>query len=533
MNELSAVELIQRLSIALAIGLLIGLERGWTARDAGEGERAAGLRTHGLAALLGGVWGAIVQPYGAAGVVALAIAFVFVGALIGAYRFRENMHDKTFGATTAVAVLLAFSLGAFAVVGDIQAAVAAAVATTAILALKAFLHRLIARITWDELRSGLALLVMSFIMLPVLPDRAIDPWDAVNPFELWLMTVLIGVISFVGYIAVKTIGYRRGVAVAGLAGGLASSTAATAAMSRLAREYPSQVGACAAGAIFANAIMAPRVLAIVAVVNPTLAWRLAPPVAAAGVAFALAGVFLLRRSDARPEESIGMSVRNPLDLAAVLKFGALLAAVMVLSRLATHFAGSFGAYALAVLSGIVDVDAIALTMARLGATEIGVTAAAGAVLFALLSNTVAKIVMGSVIGGAGMAGRLAAASSLAVAVALAALWLSGFVGLAHTAAAIHRDNSPLGAAPTFCAAALPSLNRMSVGIDRMPSLLATAGFSSMLSLTTLTLPFISEAISSSAGAIMRHGPHHSAQKSTTTGSADLSTSCSKVASVIF
>ncbi|MGJ0504619.1 MAG: MgtC/SapB family protein [Methylocystis sp.] len=426
MYELSPVELIQRLSIALAIGLLIGLERGWTSRDEAEGERAAGLRTHGLAGLLGGVWGAIVLPFGAAGVVALAIAFAFVSALIGVYRYRENVHDQTFGATTVVAVSLAFSLGAFAVVGDIQAAAAAAVATTAILALKAFLHGLVERITWAELRSGLALLAMSFILLPVLPNRAVDPWNAVNPFELWLMTVLIGVISFAGYVAVRVIGYRRGVAVAGMAGGLASSTAATAAMSRLAREHPSQIGASAAGAIFANAIMAPRILAIIAIINSPLAWRLAPPVAAAGVLFALAGVFLLRRSEP-PREPSDLSLGNPLDLVAVLKFGALLATVMVLSRLATHFAGSAGAYALALISGIVDVDAIGLTMARLGATEIGAGAAAGAVLLALLSNTAAKVAMGWIIGGAGMGVRLTGASALAVVGALAALWLQDSV----------------------------------------------------------------------------------------------------------
>lgn len=428
MYELSPVELIQRLSIALAIGLLIGLERGWTSRDEAEGERAAGLRTHGLAGLLGGVWGAIVLPFGAVGVVALAIAFAFVSALIGVYRYRENVRDETFGATTVLAVSLAFSLGAFAVIGDIQAAAAAAVATTAILALKAFLHGLVARITWDELRSGLALLAMSFILLPVLPNRPVDPWNAVNPFELWLMTVLIGVISFAGYVAVRVIGYRRGVAVAGMAGGLASSTAATAAMSRLAREHPSQIGASAAGAIFANAIMAPRILAIIAIIDSPLAWRLAPPVAAAGVLFALAGVFLLRRSEP-PREPGDLSLGNPLDLVAVLKFGALLATVMVLSRLATHFAGSAGAYALALISGVVDVDAIGLTMARLGATEIGAGAAAGAVLLALLSNTAAKAAMGWIIGGAGMGVRLTGASALAVAGALAAMWLQDWVRL--------------------------------------------------------------------------------------------------------
>lgn len=428
MYELSAAELIQRLSIALAIGLLIGLERGWTSRGEAEGERAAGLRTNGLAGLLGGVWGAIVQPFGAVGVVGLAIAFVFVGAMIGVYRYRENVRDESFGATTAVAASLAFSLGALAVIGDIQAAAAAAVAATAILALKAFLHGFVKRITWAELRSGLALLAMSFILLPVLPNRAIDPWNAVNPFELWLMTVLIGVISFVGYVAVKIVGYRRGVAVAGMAGGLASSTAATAEMSRLARENPSQIRASAAGAIFANAMMAPRIIAVVAVINAPLAWRLAPPVAAAGVLFALAGIFLLWRSE-KPKESNALPLGNPLDLVAVLKFGALLATVMVLSRLATHFAGSTGAYALALISGIVDVDAIGLTMARLGATEIGVGAAAGAVLLAMLSNTASKVAISWFIGGAGMGVRLTGASALAVAGALAAMWLQDWVRL--------------------------------------------------------------------------------------------------------
>ncbi|MEF3366446.1 DUF4010 domain-containing protein [Methylocystis sp. 9N] len=425
MYEMDTVDLIQRLSVALAIGLLIGLERGWSAREEAEGERAAGLRTNGLAALLGGVWAAIVQPYGAVGVIALALAFVFVGALIGVYRFREIQHDETFGATTAVAVSLAFALGAFAVIGDMQAAAAAAVATAAILALKSFLHGVVKRVTWDELRSGLALLAMSFILLPVLPNDAIDPWGAIVPFQLWLMTVLIGAISFAGYVAVKIVGYRKGVAVAGLAGGLASSTAATAAMSRLARENPGQTNVLAAGAVFASAIMAPRLLAIVALLNPNLGLRLAAPLVAAGVVFALAGYVLLRRSgDDRPEESRDFTLGNPLDLIAVLKFGALLSAVMILSRIMTHFAGSAGAFALAAISGVVDVDAISLAMARLGAAEIGATAAAGAILLALLSNTIAKTAMGWIIGGAPMGLRLAAVSALAVLCAGAAIWLA-------------------------------------------------------------------------------------------------------------
>lgn len=426
MIELGTTELIQRLSIALAIGLLIGLERGWRTREEAEGERAAGLRTHGLSALLGGVWGALAQTAGGAGVVALALVFVLVGGVISVFRYRETLRDRTFGATTVVAVMLCFALGALAVLGDPVAAGAAAVATAAMLALKEFLHNLVRAITWPELRSGLGLLAMSSILLPVLPNRDIDPWGSINPAQLWLMTVLIGAVSFAGYVAVKLVGFRRGVAVAGFAGGLASSTATTAEMSRLARQHPEEVNASAAAAIFASMMMSPRVLAVTGVINLALAARLAPALLPATLVFAAGGALLMRRAAAKRGEGDdpqGLAGRNPLDFVAVLKFGALLATVMILSRIATHFAGSAGAYVLALASGVADVDAIALTMARLGESEIGQDAAATAVLLALLSNTIAKSGIAFTIGGAGMGARFAAISMLAVAVALLAFRL--------------------------------------------------------------------------------------------------------------
>lgn len=422
---MGTVELIERLSVALAIGLLIGLERGWRARDEAEGERAAGLRTHALAALLGGVWAAIARPYGGLGVIALAIAFVFVGAQIGVYRYRETERDATFGATTVVAVSLAFALGAFAVIGDIQAAAAAAVATTALLALKSFLHGIVKRITWEELRSGLALLAMSFILLPVLPDRAIDRWGAINPFELWLLAVLIAVISFAGYVAVKLIGYRRGVAVAGMAGGLASSTAATATMSRLARENPQEINALAASAIFANAVMAPRILILLGLLNFDMALKLAPPLVAGGLVYALTGVALMRwRPGAPREDESALTIKNPLDFESVFAFGALLALVMVLARVAARFAGSWGVFALAAASGVADVDAMTLAMARGGGAEIGVRAAVAAILIAVASNTVAKAAIGFFIAGAAMGLRLSIVSALAIAAGAAAYFLA-------------------------------------------------------------------------------------------------------------
>jgi uncharacterized membrane protein (DUF4010 family) len=426
MYELSAAELIRRLAYALAIGFLIGLERGWGARDEQEGERTAGVRTHGLAALLGGVWGALSLQFAHdSGAVALGLSFVLFGGVMAAFRYRETAHEQRFGATSVVAIMLAYALGAFAVVGDESVAAAGAVATTTLLAAKGALHNWVQKLTWDELRSGLVLLVMSFILLPILPDHPIDRWQAVNPHELWLLTVLIATISFAGYVAVKLVGFRRGVAVAGFAGGLASSNATTAAMSRLAATQPGNVDVLAAGAIFANAVMGPRVLAILGVVNPDFGLRLAAPLLALGLVYLLAGAFLMRRAEANggAQTNEPVTTGNPLDLPAVLKFGAFLAAVLVLSKIVTQFAGSAGAYALALISGLADVDPISLSMARNGGKEIGANAAAFAVLLAIVSNTVVKSTMGWVMGGPGMGMRIGLASAAALAAGLAALRL--------------------------------------------------------------------------------------------------------------
>ncbi|MFM9163721.1 MAG: MgtC/SapB family protein, partial [Methylocystis sp.] len=332
MYELSVEGLIWRLSVAFAIGLLIGLERGWQARAEAEGERAAGLRTFALTALLGGAWGAIVLPFGDFAAVGLAIIFIGVCVVIALFRLRQIEHDHTYGATTIVAIMLAFSLGVMAVIGHETPAVAAAVATTAMLASKNALHNWLQKLTWPELRSALALLVMSFILLPILPNHPVDRFGAINPFALWLMTVLIAVISFAGYVAVRVIGYQKGLAVAGLAGGLASSTATTAAMARLAIKYPLQGKALAGAAALANAIMAFRVLIILAVINLTLALQLAAPLIVIGLVYGACGM-LLTRYPVRDEHAASESLifENPLDIAAVLKFGALLSAVMIVS----------------------------------------------------------------------------------------------------------------------------------------------------------------------------------------------------------
>ena len=422
---MDTLELSQRFGVGLAIGLLIGLERGWQARAEPDGERAAGLRTHTLAAVLGCVWGAIASMRGEGGAVALGLAFSAFAAGIILFRYREARHDGTIGATPVLAAKLSFALGAFAVVGDMQIAAATGVVVAGLLALKAVLHDWMRRLTWAELRSALVLLAMTCVVMPLLPHKAIDPWGAVNPFAIWLLTVMIAVISFAGYVAIKLAGERRGILISAVAGGLASSTAVTVNLAQLAREHPEHGRTLMAGVLVAGFTMMVRVLVVAGVVNAQLIERLAPALGMAGLVLIGAGTILLGRDRERSEGAQQIKLDNPLDLVTVLKFGALLMVVIVLAQVATATAGQAGAYLLAALSGIADVDAITLSMAQVGADAIGPTAAAAAIAIAVAVNTLSKAVMAWVVGGASFGKRLVGLSLLSVLAGAAGYALGG------------------------------------------------------------------------------------------------------------
>ncbi|MCB1549525.1 MAG: DUF4010 domain-containing protein [Hyphomicrobiaceae bacterium] len=409
---MTTIEIFQRLSIALAIGLLIGLERGWRARVEKEGERAAGLRTFALSSLLGGVWGIVAARAGGVGLIAVAVVFAVFSVLIALFRLREMRHDGSFGATTIVAAMLAFSLGVFAAFGDMLAAAAAGIATTLLLALKGGLHAWVKRLTWEELRSGLVLLAMTFIALPILPDRGMGPLKALNPHELWVMTILIAALSFAGYVAIKLTGERLGIIMAAAAGGLVSSTATTLAMARFAKSDPAQSPLFAGGALIAGLVMILRIIALTvffdAAVLPLLLPALVP---AAAVVAAVAGVSLLGRSAATPSP---LELTSPFELATVLRFGALLAGVILVVAVAKSYGGAGGVMALAAISGLVDVDSITLALLRGEAAGINQATAAAAILVAAAVNTLSKAGLAWVSGGRHVGLRLAITGVLAV-----------------------------------------------------------------------------------------------------------------------
>ncbi|WP_230534151.1 MgtC/SapB family protein [Microvirga roseola] len=401
--------LLLRLAVALAIGLLIGLERGWRQRDEAEGGRTAGLRTFTLTALLGALSAILASLTDA---VVLGLSFLGFALGFSAFAWLEARTEGNFSVTGVVAALLAFAIGAYAVLGDLQVAIAAGVLVTLILALKQPLHSWLRRLTWLEIRSVLILLAMTFLALPLLPDRTIDPWDAVNPAEIWLLAIIIAAISFAGYTAVRIMGSQAGVALAAVAGGVASSTATTVTLARMAREHPAASPLLAGGILLSGSVMVLRVIVVGSALNKALLVPLAWPLGAACAILAGTGgaLFLFhgRGSTERPQ----LDIKNPFDLGTALKLAGLIAVISLLAKVISTEMGGAGLIVLAALSGIADVDAITLSLARLSQGDIGLATAVLGIGAAAAVNTVVKAGMAFSLG-TGKAGWIVSGASAA------------------------------------------------------------------------------------------------------------------------
>ena len=275
------------LGLALALGLLIGLERGWQERTAAEGSRLAGIRTFALIGLLGGLWELLGRSSGA---LLLGIAFLALVVLLTAAHVAEARVSHDYGVTTLIAALITFALGALSLRGEHTIAATAAVLTTTILSLKPVLHRWLQRIEPQELTAALKLLLISVVILPVLPDQGYGPWQALNPRVIWSLVIFIAAISFAAYCAVKIAGTERGILLTGILGGLVSSTGVTLHLSRLAVEGVERK-VIAAGILVASATMFVRVLLLAAVLNSALAKMLSLPTFAMAL-WLLAAAFL-------------------------------------------------------------------------------------------------------------------------------------------------------------------------------------------------------------------------------------------------
>ncbi len=375
------------LLVALAVGLLVGMEREWRARqEEAAPDEHAGLRTFGLIGLLGGLAG-LLQPSAGGWIVAgllLAISVLMIGR-----RQKANPSAPQEDVTTMIAALVVALLGTLATSGMPQLAAASAVVVVVLLNLKRTLHRWVEALSEIELRAVLRLLVISLVILPVLPDKGYGPYEALNPRTIWLFVVLISLLSFVGYLAIRILGPSKGYLATGLFGGLVSSTATTAALARLGHQDAKAVFPLAAGIALANAVMAVRMIVIVAAISPSLAVAAAWPLGWAALV-ALAFSLLLWRAQKSGAKGKAIELGNPFDIGPAIRFALLLGVIQLLAAFLEDHYGQSGLQVLAAIAGLVDVDAITLTVARGTANGSLVEPAVTALLIAALANAVFK-----------------------------------------------------------------------------------------------------------------------------------------------
>ncbi|MBZ9613735.1 MgtC/SapB family protein [Rheinheimera maricola] len=417
-------DMVQSFLIALLLGALVGIEREKHRRDE-HPNSFGGLRTYILFAQAGAVsaWLSIhLQSPWLFVVTVLVVAIAVLTAYI-----LENRHNPTaLGLTSEISAITVCLLGGATMFGYAELAVMLGILTSAILTFKQPLHGLVSKIDTDDLYAGLKLLIASFIILPLLPNETIDPWQALNPYKLWLLVILISSMSLLGYVAVRWLGAAHGAVVTGISGGLASSTAVTLSFARSSKIESDPLAADhqACGVLLAWLVMFIRVLVTISIVyQPLLVHLLLPFSAMAGATAIMAALYYWhgsRRYQA-PQQST-VKVTNPFSLVAAIKFGALFAVILFLVKLNEQYAAAEGLYLLAAVAGMTDVDAITLSMAQYaGQSAAALSVAAGAVTVAALSNTLVKCGLVYALGGRALARKLVIATLIILTLGIAVL----------------------------------------------------------------------------------------------------------------
>ncbi|UJW74603.1 MgtC/SapB family protein [Rhizobium sp. SL42] len=417
-------DLFQRLGLAIAIGAAVGVERHWRERDEPEGGRTAGIRTFTLIGMTGGLAGLIelaVKGEAFPGLVVTGF-LLCVTAIILRFGVMEALAQKSFSATTVIAAVTTFGLGTLSVIGDMVLASAGGAAMVTVLASREFLHGAIRRLKWEELRSAVILLAMTFVLLPLIPAEPVGPFGGVSPRSLVVLVIALASISYVGYVAVRLLGQGQGDLVAGAVGGVVSSTGTTLALARRSLNAGSSAG-LAAGALVAGAVSLVRTVFLMLALSPALGWSVVPGLGTAALVMVAAALFFVRWREPAGE---GDLPANPFEIGSVIRMALLIAAVAFLARAASEAFGEGGLYLVSVLSAFADVDAATVTIAGM-ADRLSSAVAVEAIGLAVIANIVAKALYAAGTGSRSFAAKVAFGSLLAVCAGLAAHWAAGLL----------------------------------------------------------------------------------------------------------
>ncbi len=388
----------QQLLVSLSLGLLVGLQR--------ERSKSAigGIRTFPLITLLGTVCGQLARVHGGWIVVAGLVALAALVSVTQAARLREDKTET--GLTTEIAVLLLYALGVFIASGPILIAVVMGGVVALLLYLKLPLHQFVGRLGETDMRAIMQFVFVSTVVLPVLPNESYGPYQVLNPFEIWLMVVLIVGLSLAGYVAYKFFGGTGGLLVSGVLGGTISSTATSVGAARQAGKHKPLVGMATLIIMIASTVTLVRVLIEIGVVAPAKFAVLAGPLAA--MFGAMAVIAIVACLFWRKETGVQSTQHNPAELKTALVFAAIYALIKLGVAAAREQFGAAGLYVVSVISGLTDMDAVTLSTSRLvDSGKLEPALGWRTILIAAISNLVFKAVAVAVVGGAAIFYRVA------------------------------------------------------------------------------------------------------------------------------
>ena len=413
--------IIRDFAIALFIGALIGIER--EKRKMDEDAGVGGIRTFILLSMAGAASAWLSSQLGSPWIF-VATLLLAVGFVIAGYAVTVGAGAAEPGLTTEVAALVTVLLGGLVMYGWPGLAVGLGIITAAVLAFKDPLHGLVGKVGQQDLYAGLSLLIATFIVLPILPDRTVDPLDALNPRNLWMLVILIAALSEVGYIAVRVLGASKGTALTGFFGGLASSTAVTLSFAKKSKEEAAPVDALAAGILLAWLVMVLRIVILVFAVHRPLLGAIALPVGVIGALTLAAVVVYLKRGAGRgARDAEDVSLRNPFSLGSAVRFALFFALILLVVAAVRKYLPPSGVYLVAGLAGLTDVDAITLSMARMARDGGGDVIAERAITIAAVTNTLIKGGMVMTLGSRDLARRITPAAVLILVAGLVAAFI--------------------------------------------------------------------------------------------------------------
>ena len=417
------LEPVYALALATGIGLLIGVERGWRQRNTAAGGRVAGIRTHALLGLGGGACGLIANGlspvFGLLGLSGLVLALLF------AHRSRLAKGDAGVSATEAVVGILTLLFGLLATIGFAREALVAGGATTLILSMREKFHIWLKTLGERDMLAAAQFGAIALVILPVLPDRAMGPYDALNPRMLWLVVVFVTGLSFAGYWASKRFGSTRGTILAAAIGATYSSTAVTAELARRLRHDDEDRTTLNAAIAAASAMMPLRVLILCVVLMPAALPAFATGIGSAAVFVAFYAILAVYRAD-RAQGSGIAAARNPFDFWPAVGFAIMVGAIIIAARWTIERYGAEGMTVLVSLTGLYDVDAAIIMTTTLPRESFPLSDLGIILSLPILVNTILKSVLVVVL--AGVRRGVVAALPLfgaAVLISVGLYWLPG------------------------------------------------------------------------------------------------------------